>query len=243
MSESALPIGPNDPAATDIQDPATRLVWDADTLRRALDEDTGLRDTGGEVGAAKGAVLAVLCGLPGTGKSYFARELLKRAPMTVLETDRLRKILVPKPKYTPAEHARVFTVCHVLIEEYLSQDRRVLFDATNLTEGARKPMYQMAARLGCPLVLVGFTAPIDLIKQRLAQRVPGQNPGDFSDADWQIHRRMRPYEQPIQRRHIIVDTSQDISWALDRVVDDMSNAAPGYAGCDETAKPRTRLKK
>lgn len=195
-----------------------RLVQDAGTLRRVLSNDRGLRDSPGETGPVRRPVLVVLCGLPGTGKSYFATGLLKRIPLVVLETDRLRKALVPKPKYTRGEHARVFDVCHLLIEEYLTQARRVLFDATNLTENARKPLYQIAARLGCPLVLVGFTAPPDLVKQRLTRRVPGRDRDGFSDATWQIHCRMRPFEEPIQRPHIMVDTSQDISAALDQVV-------------------------
>jgi predicted kinase len=143
--------------------------------------------------------------------------------MVVLETDRLRKVLVPKPKYTRGEHSRVFKVCHLLIEEYLSQGRRVMFDATNLTENAREPLYQIAGTLRCPLVLLGFTAPRELVKRRLVQRVPGQHQGDFSDATWQIHCRMRPFEEAIARPHIMVDTSQDISPALDHVVGMISN--------------------
>ena len=226
MSGSGFPTGPGGPTVNAAQGPPGRLAQDAGCLRRVLDEDTGFQASGIETGA----VLVCLCGLPGTGKSYFARELqgklLGRAPMVVLETDRLRKVLVAKPKYTRGEHARVFKVCHLLIAEYLAQGRGVIFDATNLTEDARTPLYDIAARIGCPLVLVGFTAPQDLVKKRLAQRVPGRNKGDFSDATWQIHCRMRPFEQPIQRPHIMVDTSQDISWALDRVINRVSNAAP-----------------
>ena len=202
------------------------LVQDADTLRSVLNKEIGFPGSRVETGTGGSPVLVALCGLPGTGKSHFARELVKKVPLLVLETDRLRKVLVPKPKYTRGEHARVFDVCHFLIDEYLTQGGRVLFDATNLTEKAREPLYQIAARLGCPLVLAGFTAPRQLVKQRLSHRVPGQGHGDFSDATWQIHCRMRPYEEPIQRRHLIVDSSQDITPALNQVVSMVTNPAP-----------------
>ena len=163
--------------------------------------------------------MIVLCGLPGTGKSSFAGELLKRLDLVVLETDRLRKALVTLPKYTSGEHARVFSVCHLLIEEYLTLGYRVLFDATNLTEQARTPLYQIAGRLDCPLFLVGLTAPSHLVKQRLGRRAAGRNPGDYSDATLQIHRRMAPFEEPIARPHVMVDSSRDIGPFLDRVVE------------------------
>ena len=163
--------------------------------------------------------MIALCGLPGTGKSYFAGELLKRLDLVVLETDRLRKALVTSPKYTRGEHARVFSVCHLLIEEYLTLGYRVLFDATNLTEQARTPLYQIAGRLNCPLFLVGLTAPGHLVRQRLDRRATGRNQGDYSDATWRIHRRMAPFEEPIARPHVMVDSSRDIGPFLDRVVE------------------------
>jgi len=227
MSGSTFSTHFGDSAGPERQGSARSLVQDADAIRRVLNEDIRLRDSREETGVVGGPVLVGLCGLPGTGKSYFAGRLLHKIPLVVLETDRLRKVLVAKPKYTRSEHARVFNVCHQLIEEYLSQGRRVLFDATNLTENARKPMCQIAARQGCSLVLVGFTAPWDLVKRRLDRRVPGQDRGDFSDATWQIHCRMRPYEEAIQQPHIMVDTSQDVSWALDQVVDRVSNESSG----------------
>ena len=52
--------------------------------------------------------LLMLAGLPGVGKSAFAREVASRCPFLKVESDRLRKALVPQPQYTPDEHRRVF---------------------------------------------------------------------------------------------------------------------------------------
>jgi len=173
-------------------------------------------------------VLVALCGLPGTGKSYFARELIKRTHMLVLETDRLRKILVAKPKYTPGEHRRVFRACYLLIEEYLGQGERVLFDATNLTEDFRQPLYHIAEKREAQLVMVGFTAPQSVVRERLAARASrralGRDPIGYSDATWRIHSRMRPFEEPIRRDHLLVDSSKDITESLDQVLAQISSA-------------------
>ncbi|PKB79022.1 MAG: hypothetical protein BZY88_15445 [SAR202 cluster bacterium Io17-Chloro-G9] len=212
-----------DTGATDVKPPRDqqlRLAQDAAVLRAVLDRE--VKDTV-PVEEVRRPLLVALCGLPGTGKSHFARELVKRVPMLVLETDRLRKILVPKPKYRPGEHRRVFRVCYSLIEEYIAKGHRVLFDATNLTEDFRQPLYQIAERTEAQLVLVGFTAPSLVVKERLAARQSGQDISGFSDATWVIHSRMRPFEEPILRDHLMVDSSQDITGSLDRVVDMISS--------------------
>ena len=162
--------------------------------------------------------MIVLAGLPGTGKTHFARELANRAPFLVLESDRLRKVLAPQPRYTAGESARLFGACHLLIEEYLAQGHRVLFDATNLTEKFRRPLYQIARRASCPLVLVRFTAPREMVRRRLAERVAGVHPEDYSDAGWQIYCRMAPHEEAVQRQHFNVDTSQETATVLKEVV-------------------------
>ncbi|MCH7713393.1 MAG: ATP-binding protein, partial [Chloroflexi bacterium] len=192
-----------------------RLAEDAAALRSVLDPESWDQG-GGQKGC--GPVLVALCGLPGTGKSYFARELVKRTHMLVLESDRLRKILVAKPKYTPGEHRRVFRACYLLIDEYLGQGKRVLFDATNLTEDFRQPIYHIADKHEARLVMVGFTAPQSVVRERLADRVLGRDPIGYSDATWRIHSRMRPFEEPIRRAHLLVDSSKDITDSLDRVV-------------------------
>ena len=161
----------------------------------------------GPAHATGGPLLVVLSGLPGTGKSYFAGELTRLVPFQVLGSDQVRKLLVPRPRYTPNEHARVFGSCHRLIEDYLVQGCRVLYDATNLTKASRRPLYRICERLEVPLVLVRFTAPPETVRRRLAERAVKPRPGDYSDADWTVYCHLASQEEPIGRRHFIVDSS------------------------------------
>jgi len=182
-----------------------------------LHDALGLDEAGARDGSTGRAALVALCGLPGTGKTHFAKELTKTVPMVVLESDRLRKLLVPQPKYSPAEHSRVFNACHHLIEDLLSRGCKVLFDATNLTENFRRPLYQICDRLSAPLVLVRFTAPRDAVRRRLEKRAAGLHPGNYSDADWSVYCRLATYEEPVQRQHFTVDSTSDISSVLEDV--------------------------
>ena len=76
----------------------------------------------------------VVSGLPGTGKSFFCRKLAERLSFLILASDTLRKILFPSPQYKESENKRLFSACHVLIEELLRKGIPVIFDATNLLE-------------------------------------------------------------------------------------------------------------
>ena len=139
-------------------------------------------------------------------------------PFLVLETDRLRKVLVTHPKYTTGEHRRVFRSCYYLIEEYLSNGYSVLFDATNLNEEFRTYLYDISESTGAPLALVHVTAPQDTVRRRLKQRKSDRHADTFSDAGWLIYTRLAPVEEPVQRDHYAVDTSKNIAPVLDQVI-------------------------
>ena len=198
------------------------VARDIATLRQAL--SSNLHEYPQKI--VRERYLIVLSGLPGTGKSHFANELSHRVPVLIVGSDRMRKALVAKPKYNPAEHTRVFSDCHLLIEDLLKEGYRVVFDATNLTEGFRHTLYDIAENTETPLSIIWFTAPIDVIRRRLDARAAGLSIDSHSDADWKIHCRLRPGEEPINRPHLIVDSSQDISPLVDQVVR-MVNLASG----------------
>ena len=191
-----------------------RVMQDAVRLRQAMQGDIAQA----QLQALGHPALVVLSGLPGTGKSHFAGELNKRLPFLVVASDRMRKVLVPKPKYTRAEHLRVFAACHRLVDELLTEGRRVIFDAAHLTERARQPVYDIAQRVGAPLILVWFTAPREVIQRRLAERAAGLNSDSYSDADWQVYCRLSPGVESIARPHLTVNSAQDISSSLEQVV-------------------------
>ena len=190
---------------------------DAEVVRRSL-------DIYGPPDDKRNSFLVVLSGLPGTGKSYFAAELARRVPFVIVGSDRSRKALVPRPKYTRDEHARVFAACHRVIEALLTEGYRVVFDATNLTEAFRQTLYQIAERTGSVLTVLWFTAPKAVVRRRLDDRASGPNSDTYSDADWRIYSLLRPGEEPVQHPHLRVDSSQDIGPILEEVVQQVTQA-------------------
>ncbi|MSQ40738.1 MAG: ATP-binding protein [Dehalococcoidia bacterium] len=163
-------------------------------------------------------VLVMLSGLPGTGKSTFARRLTGQLPFLVLESDELRKTLVGEPRHTKGESARLFAACHQLIQELLTQGIPVILDATNLQESHREPLYRIAEVTVAKVILVHTHAPTEVVRERLQRRQQSQAPQDNSQADWRVYQRMRPSEEPIQREHYVVDTSMDVEPVVERMV-------------------------
>ena len=163
--------------------------------------------------------LLMLAGLPGSGKSRFSRDVSSRHPFLVLESDRLRKALVAKPRYTRDEHSRVFSACHWLIDEFLEQGYPVLLDATNSAQRNRRPILAIAHRRNVPLAIVVLTAPPDVVQKRLQAREAGLDPATWSDAGWDVYARMAPAWQPVEQPHIVVDTSGDTTEAVAKILD------------------------
>jgi len=158
----------------------------------------------------------VVSGLPGTGKSYFCSRLAERLPFAVLESDSLRRILFSFPSYSARESSSLFQAIHSLIKGLLKRGIPVIFDATNLSEHYREYLYNIADHQDVKLILVRIEAPPEVVRQRLENR--SKDSGNKSEADWIVYQRMKPSAEKIQRKHYTVDTSQDITPALDKIV-------------------------
>lgn len=171
--------------------------------------------------AVKNPVLVILSGLPGTGKTYFSKELSKRLSFVTLESDALRRILNPIPNHGKSESTRLFAAIHLLCERLIREGHSVIVDATNLSEKHRQHFYDIADRSGIKLVIVQVKAPSSLVKDRLDKRV--KECGSNSDADWKVYLRMKKSVDKIKRKHYSLDTSVDYTNILDEIVEEIKS--------------------
>jgi predicted kinase len=192
--------------------PSTRVIQDASLL---LDSLGPLPEPGEK------PVFIALSGLPGTGKSYFTKKLTEQIPLVVLESDKLRKTLFPRPSYSWRESARSFRACYYLIEFLLQKRVSLILDATNLAERYRQKLYAIVDRTRAQFILVKLEAPPELIRQRLMERK--QEPANQSEADWSVYQEMKPREEKIKREHLTVNTSRPIGPAVNKIISDIKN--------------------
>ncbi len=178
-------------------------------------------------------VLVMLCGLPGTGKTSLARRLAMRWPAVIIESDRIRRTLFTPPAYTAEESRQVHQVCHILIGWYLRHTGRdgrlsqhnVIYDATNLYGYHRRLVVSLAERSEARLVVVEVTARDEVVRERLATGGRQDMAELYSEANWDVYQRMRQRAEPIQERHITVDTSQG---GIEMAVEQVLAAVGGY---------------
>jgi len=157
-------------------------------------------------------VLVLLSGLPGSGKTTFARALAGRTKARHFESDAVRRTMFPAPSYTPRESARVFDELERLAEEALAARRVVILDATNLTERDRRRFLALVSRLGAGLVAVRLTAPDHVVRQRLTAPRTG-----YSEAGLEVFEQMRERPEPFRVPTVVVDTRYPLEPSLELV--------------------------
>jgi predicted kinase len=165
--------------------------------------------------------LLLAVGLPGSGKSTFARRLAPQIGAAVLESDALRRLLFGQPTYSPIESQRLFEAIRASARELLEHGRNVFIDATNVKESDRQPFYALARETGARLLVLHFTTPKTIIEQRLTRRRHGLDQDDSSSAGMAVYQMLAERQEPLTIDHLRIDTSDDttVASALARVVE------------------------
>ncbi|MBL7805274.1 MAG: AAA family ATPase [Saprospiraceae bacterium] len=137
------------------------------------------------------AVLILVCGLPGTGKTTVASAFAAATGALHVNSDVLRKKLGLMGHYTPADKARVY---EALIEEAktaLMGKRPVIVDSTFYQEKIREPFRRLATDCGAELywIMVGASEPV--IRERV-----GKERAD-SEADFAVYEKIRDAFEPL----------------------------------------------
>lgn len=119
-------------------------------------------------------VLHVLIGAAGTGKSTVAQKLIdgfktRNRDYCYISTDKIREELCG----TAADQTRnreVFEIAHARLEQAFEYDCEIIFDATNLTPKARKPLNKIAEKHNAFKVAYFMETSFDEALRRNASR-------------------------------------------------------------------------
>ena len=153
--------------------------------------------------------LILMAGLPGSGKSTFARRLAVETGAVLLESDALRQLLFGGPTHQASESRALFAAMFDAAGKLLRSGYTVIIDATNLKRSDRRPAHELASATGAHLVIAQTVAPEAAILDRLDRRAAGFDPADHSLAGVAVYRHMAEEAQPILEDHWQIDTSDE----------------------------------
>jgi len=146
-------------------------------------------------------LIILICGLPGVGKTTLAKELAPLAKAVVLSTDKIRKELIKKPRYSIKERRMVYEI-FLLVAKYLHNSGvNCILDATFNRERSRSQVKRSLKISESQIHIVECVCPEEVVFARLHSRKE-----DYSDADFAVYKKMKKIFEPIRVPHIVVDT-------------------------------------
>jgi predicted kinase len=158
-------------------------------------------------------LIVLICGLPGTGKTFLSNKLSKYINSTVLSTDKIRKELIQKPTYTPWERALIYDVLFLLAKYFHSSGINCILDGTFNMEKSRREIKDLLNLPNNQFYIIECICPEDLIITRLLLRKD-----DYSDATVSIYLKMKKIYEPIKQKHISINTSKPLNKNIDRIL-------------------------
>jgi uncharacterized protein len=148
--------------------------------------------------------LVITHGLPGSGKTWRSQcwleahagirirsdvERKRLFGLDALDDSRARGMAIYEADATRRTYARLFALARLALQGGWP----VVLDAAFLRIEERSAARDLAASLGVPFSILDCEAPVDLLRERLAQRQ-----GDASEADAAVLERLRLKAEPLQ---------------------------------------------
>ena len=149
-------------------------------------------------------MIVIVCGLPGVGKTTFAKKLAPLINATVLSTDKIRKELISSPTYEKEERRLIYDVM-ILSAKYLhNSGANCILDATFNREDSRTEVKKKLGIQGREFFVIECTCPENVIISRLKERK-----NDCSDAGVEVYQKMKKIYEYVKGKHITIDTTLD----------------------------------
>lgn len=130
-------------------------------------------------------MLIVIYGLPGTGKSYFARHLEKETGAYYLNTDMIREKIDKKGKYDIKSKQEVYGKLMQRAKEELIRGADVIADGTFHKNSRRKEFTDIARETGHRIFFIEMKSDETTIKKRLEKK------RKYSEADFEVYKQLR----------------------------------------------------
>lgn len=158
-------------------------------------------------------MIIIVCGLPGSGKSYFASRLAEMINSEYVNSDRIRKEMFRERTYTEQEKAKVYDAMLERMKEAMNQKKNLVLDATFHKKETRKPFIEKTKGKG-NIFFIEVRAGENIIRERLKKSRP------YSDADFEVYKLIRQQWESLKEPHLLLESNnENIEIMLQKSVD------------------------
>ncbi len=159
-------------------------------------------------------MLLVVFGLPGTGKTFLAKELAGELGLRHLNTDGARKKILSRPGYTDKEKEMVYSKLFEFALEYLKRGDDVVIDGTFYKAALREKIRKIAKEANTKPVFVELTAPEEVVAERVEDRKKRKC---ASEADYCVYQKIKREFEPMDERHLVINSTMPLLKQVERV--------------------------
>lgn len=124
---------------------------------------------------------AVVCGLPASGKTYFAEYLAPLLNAKHISSDVIRSALRMRGKYDLVSKKLIYDEMLRQLESACNDQKNVVLDATFYKKDIRKIFMEFARKHDCELKFIEIRASDDTIEKRMKKK------RKYSEADFEVY--------------------------------------------------------
>lgn len=112
----------------------------------------------------------MLYGFPGSGKTFFARQLVDTLAAVHVHDDRIRSELFETPNYSKQENHIVTSLMNYMTSEFLNAGVSVVYDTNAMRAAQRRGLRNMATKAGAETVVVWLQIDAESAFTRVSHR-------------------------------------------------------------------------
>ncbi len=158
-------------------------------------------------------MIIVVFGLPGSGKSYFAKRLAGAIEGGYANSDIERKNLTGQKTYSDTEKMQVYDRLLEKMKSHIAERKDLVLDATFYKKDIRDRFLSAAG--DATVVFIEIIAKPGISFKRLAQK------REDSDADRSVYEKIKAAWEPMVTEHLRLESSNDN-------INQMLDTATGY---------------
>ena len=147
--------------------------------------------------------IIIVSGLPGSGKSYFARALAQRLGASYINSDIIRNEEGARGKYSISDKVRIYKIMAERASENISAGKSVVVDGTFYMNAMVRLFMTLSTTLSIPIHFILVVADEDLVRQRLSR------PRQDSEADFNVYLKIKERLEPLQIPHLTIQSGED----------------------------------